>query len=53
MPWYLSLNQRVHEVNSVLFCGKEKLKLAKDLTDYPVVIHIDYPGLRICVEHVA
>ena len=52
MPWCLSLNQRMHEDNNVLFCGKEELKLAKELTSYPAVVHIDYPAYA-CVEHVA
>ena len=52
MPWYLLLNQRGHEVNKALFCGKEELKLAKELTSYPAVVHIDYPA-HACVEHVA
>jgi hypothetical protein len=52
MPWYLLLNQRMHEVNNALFCGKEELTLARELTGYPAVVHIDYPAYA-CVEHVA
>jgi hypothetical protein len=51
MPLYLLLNQRIHEAYNVLFCGKE-LKLAKELTSYPAVVHIDYPAYA-CVGHVA
>jgi len=42
----------MHDVHNALFYGKEELKLAKELTSYPAVVHIDYPAYA-CVEHVA
>jgi hypothetical protein len=51
MLWFLSSKQRAQEVNNVLFCGKEELALAKELS-YPAVVHVDYQAYA-CVEIVA